>query len=264
MKTIILRDDDVSAFTSPAQLEKIYGRLWEAAIPVSLGVIPQPRGDVRVLHREGQPYDPSIPPKYRGSNQPYKLRENKVICNYLNELARQGLVEVCLHGYQHSYDEFASEDESLLAQRIEEGKQELEMLLPEAEIKTFVAPYDKLSPTAFNLLVDYGFNVCTNSQSLAGTDYDFMTNFSRHTIPEEQKLFTCDEYFFSHHASPEACLALARQRLDENDFLIISNHYWTFYYDWTGNWDAMHTVWQSYIDILLGLAKAKFTTFSKA
>src|SRR5262249_4896338 len=134
MKTIILRDNDSSAFSSPALLEKVYGRLWQANIPVSLGVVPQPRGDVRLLHLQDQPYDPSIPPKFRGSNQPYKLRENKILCSFLNEMARQGLVELCLHGYDHSYNEFDIEDETLLSQKIEEGKAELESAFPDAAI----------------------------------------------------------------------------------------------------------------------------------
>jgi peptidoglycan/xylan/chitin deacetylase (PgdA/CDA1 family) len=264
MKTIILRDDDSSAFTSPALLEKIYGRLWEAAIPVSIAVIPQPRGDVRVLHREDQPYDPNIPPKFRGSNQPHKLSENRVICSYLNELARQGLVEICLHGYNHSYHEFDSEDETLLSQKIEEGKGELEKAFPDVEIKTFIPPYNKLSPTALNLLIDYGFHICADTDSLKNTEYAFMTNFSRYDLANEQKLFTCDEAFFNQFASPEACLELAKQRLEEHDFLIISSHYWTFYYDWAGNWEAMQAAWFHYVDTLLALSKVKFTSFANA
>jgi peptidoglycan/xylan/chitin deacetylase (PgdA/CDA1 family) len=264
MKTIIIRDNAISAFTTPAQLEKIYGRLWQAGVPVSLAVVPQPRGDVTLLNEESQPYDPSIPPKYRGSNQPYKLRENKILCSYLNELARQGLVELCQHGYHHSYNEFDIEDETLLSQKIEEGKAELESAFPDAEIKTFIAPYDKLSPSAFNLLVDYGFHICTSSTSLKGTDYAFMDNYSRHDMPNEQKLFTCNDIFFRHNASPEASLEIARNRLAEHNFLIISNHYWAFYYDWVDLSQSMVAAWNSYVAELLALKKARFTSFTKS
>jgi peptidoglycan/xylan/chitin deacetylase (PgdA/CDA1 family) len=264
MKTIIIRDNDISAFASPAHLERIYGRLWQAGVPLSLGIIPQPRGDVRLLDESAQPYDPSIPPQYRGSNKPYKLRENKILCSYLNEMARVGLVEICLHGYQHSYHEFDSDDETLLSQKIEEGKGELESAFPDAEIRTFIAPYDKLSPSAFNLLVDYGFHICTSSASLKGTDYAFMDDYSRHDMPNEQKLFTACEFFFRHDASPEASLAFARQRLAEHNFLIISNHYWAFYYDWASISQPLLAAWNSYVDEVLALKKLKFTTFTNS
>jgi len=35
-----IRDDDVSFFTKPMELEKLYKDLWEKNIPVSFAVIP--------------------------------------------------------------------------------------------------------------------------------------------------------------------------------------------------------------------------------
>lgn len=264
MKTIILRADDISAFTSPALLDKIYGRFWQANIPLSLAVIPQPRGDVRLLDEVDKPYAPSIPPKFRGDNTPHKLRENQILCRYLNEMARQGLVELCLHGYEGTQQEFASDDETLLAQKIEEGKAELERAFPDVEIKTFIAPEDGLSATALQLLIDYGFHICASSYTLQGTDFAFLNNHSRHELPNEQRLFCAAESPFKHNLTPESCLNLAELALEENNFLISSSHYWTFYYDWAGNWEAMQSAWNRYVDTLLALKKVKFATFSQA
>lgn len=264
MKTIILRADDISAFTSPALLEKVYGRFWQANIPISLAVIPQARGDVRLLDESDKPYDPSIPPKFRGNNTPQKLSENKILCRYLAELARQGLLEICLQGYEATYKEFDSDDETLLSQKIEVGKAELENTFPNVEISTFIAPEDGLSATALQLLIDYGFHVCATSYCLQGTEFDFLNSHSRHDLPNEQHLFCAAESPFKHTLAPESCLSLAELALEENSFLISSSQYWTFYYDWAGNWEAMFQAWNRYVDTLLAIKNVKFTHFSQA
>lgn len=140
MKTIIFRDDDISYFTSTEQLETIYGRLWDANIPVCFAVIPEPRADVRVLHREGQPYDPSIPNQYRGQEKTFPIADNPVICEFLNEKAKAGLVEVCLHGFDHSYYEFDTDDVASLEQKITKGLDQLKAVIPDATIQSSLPP----------------------------------------------------------------------------------------------------------------------------
>ncbi|MEQ8676171.1 MAG: DUF2334 domain-containing protein [Aggregatilineales bacterium] len=262
-KTIFLRDDDTSFFTSPAQLERIYGTLWQAGIPVNLAVIPAPRSDVRVLHRDGQPYDPGIPPQFRGQSREFALWENAEICQFLNDKVKQGLVEICLHGYNHDYYEFEQESPKLIAQKLDTGKRELQQTFPYARIKTFIAPYDRISPTAFELITERGYNVPTNSTSLLGAGIIDVQNNQKQVMDAGNKLYAGDEYFFSHHAPPIQCEELAMQRLDENDLLIVTNHYWTFFYDWNGEWDEMLAGWDRFVDKLLSLPDARFSTFAK-
>jgi hypothetical protein len=103
MNKVIVRDDDISFFTSPDLLERVYGRLWSRHKPVCLSVIPAQNSNVRIDYRPGKPFDPSIPPGYRGQDHDHTILNNRELCAYLNEKARQGLVEICLHGYSHSY-----------------------------------------------------------------------------------------------------------------------------------------------------------------
>ena len=260
MKTVIIRDDDVSYFTSPAQLETIYGRLWLANIPVCFAVIPAPRADVRVLHREGQPLDPGVSKQYRGQAKSFPLTDNPSLCEFLNDKAKNGLVEVCLHGFNHTYYEFGSDDEILLNQKIEQGLTQLHTAMPDAKIRTFIAPYDVISPTAFDLLLKHNFNICTCTESLKDTPYATLQSYQYTNLSPSQRLYACDEYFFSHHSTPENCLALAQSRL-QNDLIIAINHYWTFFYDWAGEWAAMLDAWHLYVDDLLALHDVKFQTF---
>jgi hypothetical protein len=235
MRTLIIRDDDTSYFTPPEKLQAIYGALWAQNLPISLAVIPVLRGDVRVLHREGAPYDPCIPPEYRGSAQTYNVAANRALCAFLNDKVQQGLVEICLHGYTHAYHEFAQRDAELLAHSVRDGLAVLRNAFPAAEIRTFVAPYDVMSPEAIRVVLEAGLSLCTASKNLAElTDVPHLPPYAGVRLPSGAQLFTCDEYLFHHRDSAENCLANARERLQHAELLIISNHYWSFFHDWQG------------------------------
>lgn len=248
---VIIRDDDTSYFTNPTHLEKIYSPLWEQDYPVALSVIPAHRADVRVKHREGQPYDPCIPPEYRGQAKEFLVTENKILCEYLNQKVKEGLVEICLHGYNHTYLEFTSQDKSLIQQKLREGYDILNEAFPDAKIKTFIAPYDQISKIALDLVFEAGFNLCIASHNFASLpQYQHIGAYQRHIINQRQ-IFTCDEYLFTRWESPEVCLTNARQRLQSQDLLIIANHYWTFSADWNGDNIDLLTNWTRFVDDLL-------------
>jgi hypothetical protein len=233
MRPLIIRDDDTSYFTPVEKLEAIYGALWAQNIPICLAVIPSLRCDVRVLHRDGAPYDPSIPPEQRGSPKAYPITENRALCAFLNRKAQQGLVEICLHGYTHAYHEFASRDADLLATKVRAGLAMLRDAFPAAEIHTFIAPYDVISPEAIRAVLDAELDLCTASKNLAeAPDMPPLPPYSGVRLPSGRRLFTCDEYLFHHRERAEICLANARERLHHAELLIISNHFWSFFHDW--------------------------------
>ncbi|MFQ3534517.1 MAG: DUF2334 domain-containing protein [Aggregatilineales bacterium] len=235
MRPLIVRDDDTSYFTPVEKLEAVYSVLWARGMPVNLAVIPALRCDVRILHREGAPYDPSIPPEHRGDSKAYPITENQALCAFLNNKIQQGLVEVCLHGYTHSYHEFASHDSAWLAAMVHDGLALLQEAFPAAEIRTFIAPYDVMSPEAVRCVLDAGLSLCTASKNLAELpDVPSLPPYAAARLPSGARLFTCDEYLFHHRDSAENCLAHARERLHSAEFFIISNHYWSFFHDWQG------------------------------
>lgn len=261
-KRVIIRDDDTSFFTAPNQLEKVYGKLWERGYPIALSVIPAHRGDVRVNHRTGKPYDPCIPPEYRGQMKEFLITENQALCDYLNQKVKEGLVEICLHGYDHTYLEFMSQDKSLIQEKLQQGYGILQQAFPEAKINTFIAPYDKISAPALDLVFESGFNLCIASSNFKGiSHYEHIGAYQHHTI-NQHRIFTCDEYLFTRWDSPETCLSNARQRLKTQDLLIIANHYWTFYSDWKGDNIALQASWAEFVDDLL-LANSDFITFAE-
>ncbi|MCC6613708.1 MAG: DUF2334 domain-containing protein [Anaerolineae bacterium] len=233
MTTLIIRDDDPSFFTHPGLLDTIYAPLWERGLPVSLSVIPAQTGATRVLWREGAPYDPSIPPGYRGDETERPLADNAEMCAYLNGRAREGLVEICLHGWSHSYREYGALDGPTAHEKLQRGLDALQHALPDATVRTFIAPYDKISTEALQEVFALGLTICTNTENLATLpDLADMQPYQRRQIAPEQWLYTCDEYLFTHHDDPDESYTKALDRLAKAEVMIVANHYWTFFHDW--------------------------------
>jgi peptidoglycan/xylan/chitin deacetylase (PgdA/CDA1 family) len=259
----IIRDDDTSFFTRPEQLETIYGRLWERNIPVCIAVIPAQRADVRVQHRPGIPFDPSIPPQYRGQDKEFPVTENRELCAFLNQKAREGLVEIVLHGYSHEYMEFTSEDYEWIGTKLRDGRQILEAAFPDAQIKTFIAPYDRISRRAMGMVLGFWYNLCTATRNLLEIpELADMGPYQFRNDGPRRFLYTCDEYLFTHRDPPQDCLANARERLRTASTLIVGNHYWCFYYDWGEVNGAMVDSWYQFLDDLLAQSERRITTFA--
>lgn len=129
-----LRDDDTSFFTSPEDLERVYGEVSQRG-PISLAVVP--------FHRAGT--SKGVPDKFRGRWSVHPLHENQPLVDYLRMRVAQGRFEIMLHGYYHDEPdgrlEFATGD--YLVQRVADGRKYLEDLLG-ATIRVFVPPRNSI------------------------------------------------------------------------------------------------------------------------
>jgi len=264
MPTIIFRDDDTSYFTPPEHLQTIYGRVWNAGQPVCLAVIPWVYADTRVYWSDGNPQDPGIPPEYRGAARNFPVSDNRALCDFLNEKAAAGLVEICLHGYSHTFFEFITHDRSLIRQKLEQGVDLLRRAFPAAEVKTFVPPYDRISPVALEELIAAGFHISTRSHNLAPlTALPQLAGFAAGRINQRQMLFVCDDYLFTHQRDPAESLRLARAALADEDLSIVCNHYWMFYHPWRSQPKAADiAAWHSLLDAILGAGDCEIASFA--
>ena len=262
---IIFRDDDTSYFTSPWQLEAIYGRLWEAGWPVCLAVIPKVYGDIRVYWTDGNPHDPGLPPQHRGKDEYFSILDNAELCQFLNDKAAAGLVEICLHGYSHIFYEFITHRRPVIRQKLEKGLAILNQAFPAASIQTFVAPYDRLSPTAISELIQGGFHISTQSVNLAAVPgLPQLTGHQAAAINQAQMLYVCDEYLFSYQVDPSESLRRARTATANYDLTMVSSHYWMFFYPWRSSPNAADiTCWNSLLDDVLERGSFEVTTFAK-
>lgn len=265
MRTIIFRDDDTSYFTPPERLQAIYGRVWQAGLPVCLAVIPWVYADTRVYWRDGNPHDPGIPPEYRGQTRNFAVSDNRMLCDFLNDKAAAGLVEICLHGHTHTFFEFISHDRSLVRQKLEQGIDLLQRAFPAAEIKTFIPPYDRISPVALEELIAAGFHISTMSHNLAPLPaLPRIAGFAAGRINPRQMLYVCDDYLFTYQRHPAQSLRLARESLATKDLTIVCNHYWMFYHPWRAQPNAADiAAWHSLLDAVLGADDCEVASFSE-
>jgi hypothetical protein len=125
-----IRDDDTSFFTSPEDLEQVYGEVSRRG-PVSLAVVP--------FHCAGT--SKGVPEQFRNQWSVHPLHENVRLVEYLRDAVSAGRFEIMLHGYyhdeRHGRPEFDGGDD--LTRRVAHGRAYLEDLLG-TTIRVFVPP----------------------------------------------------------------------------------------------------------------------------
>jgi hypothetical protein len=144
-----IRDDDTSFFTSPEQLEHVYGEVSRWG-PVSLSVVP--------FHRAGP--SKGVPEQYRGRWTVHPLHENRSLVEYLRDGIAAGRYEAMLHGYYHDepdgHREFEYGDD--LERRVLDGRKYLEDLLG-TRIRMFVPPRNAIGRDGLRAIVRAGLHL---------------------------------------------------------------------------------------------------------
>jgi predicted deacetylase len=132
---VAIRDDDTCYFTSPAELERVYGRVWDHA-PICLATIPFAKGY----------QSPAVPKAYWTSGEAFALDRNPEVVAFLRDLVATGRATVALHGYTH--EDFADGWEFQAApdpdRRVQHGLKYLQDVLA-TRISVFVPPHNALS-----------------------------------------------------------------------------------------------------------------------
>ena len=144
-----IRDDDTSFFTSPEDLERVYGEVSRWG-PISLAVVPfQHAGTCQ-----------AVPEKFRGRWSVHPLHENRPLVEYLRAGIAQGRFEIMQHGYYHDEPherrEFAHGND--LAQRVVDGRQYLEELLG-TTIRVFVPPHNSIGRQGLRAIARAGLHL---------------------------------------------------------------------------------------------------------
>jgi len=146
---ISLRDDDTCYFTSPAELEHVYGDVWHR-VPVCLATVPFAVGYPRA----------GIPEAEWHSGRRFPLEENRALVEWLRQRIAEGRVTIALHGYTHEdypngFEFQAGPD---LEKRVIEGRAYLERVLG-TSIRVFVPPHNALSKRGLEAVSRAGLNV---------------------------------------------------------------------------------------------------------
>ena len=144
-----IRDDDTSFFTSPEDLEHVYGAVSRWG-PISLAVVP--------FHRAGT--SKAVPAEFRGRWSVHPLHKNQPLVDYLRAGISAGRFEIMLHGYHHDEPdgrlEFASG--AHLAQRLADGRAYLEDLLG-TTVRVFVPPRNTIGRQGLRAIAQAGLQL---------------------------------------------------------------------------------------------------------
>ena len=144
-----IRDDDTSYFTSPDELEAVYGEVSVQG-PVSLAVVP--------YHRAGT--SKGVPEHWRKRGTVHPLHENRSLVHYLRDGIAKGRYEVMQHGYYHdegdSLPEFSDRDD--LLQRVSRGRKYLEDLFG-TMIRVFVPPGNTIGSAGLRAIAREGLHL---------------------------------------------------------------------------------------------------------
>lgn len=175
---LILRDDDLSYWTSLPQIEEIYSIIFKRDLKVSSAVIPY-------SYKIRNPEDKDN--FYIENTQEY-ISKNKVLVEWIKEKIASAKIEVLLHGYNHGffikeksqtrlltqeirervrkslskdvkiYPEFAIGSISLFEEKIIKGLDILSKTFS-SRISTFVAPQEKICKNAACALAKFKLNI---------------------------------------------------------------------------------------------------------
>ena len=144
-----IRDDDTSYFTSPDELEAVYGEVSLHG-PVSLAVVP--------YHRAGR--SKGVPERFRMRGSTHPLHENRSLVGYLRDGISKGRFEAMLHGYHHDETDGRPEfiNRSDLFHRVSCGRKYLEDLLGTA-IRVFVPPGNTIAAVGLRAIAREGLHL---------------------------------------------------------------------------------------------------------
>lgn len=146
---VAIRDDDTCYFTSPADLTRVYGGIWDR-VPICLATIPFAKG-----YRS-----PAVPEAYWASGEAFALERNREVSAFLRELIASRRATIALHGYTH--EDFPDGWEFQAApdpeRRVRDGLTYLRGHLG-APISIFVPPHNALSKQGMAAVSDAGLNL---------------------------------------------------------------------------------------------------------
>ena len=150
-----IRDDDISFFTTPEDLDAISHSL--KGIPISLSVVPYTVSMHKSVYPYGEKQDNGI--------IEYDIANNKELILYLKEQIKQKKYEILLHGINHQYKEidgaWISEmkwrSKNDLVINVRKAKEHLEGLF-DCTIRTFAAPSNVIDKNGIQAIEESGLN----------------------------------------------------------------------------------------------------------
>ena len=256
-----IRDDDISYYTHPSMLERLYRDAWKMGFKISLAVIPRIATDIipgRYVAARGLRYTPMVPPDVRGTGEKRVITDNSKLVKYLISKTQMSKFELLLHGFEHrrvkGEPEFSAKGNTRTRRWLEEADGIFEGAFG-WKPKVFVPPWELLSPESRDLLREMGYHICRRYprfldeylKSLSKGYYPIpfkrrpvilLKDLGANCVSFRPGIFDLRDngYFFSMLYDAESSRKASREiflRNYENwNASIWCNHYWEFFFDW--------------------------------
>lgn len=238
-KILLLRDDDVNFFTTPTELQEVYGGLFNAGIPINFSVIPAVNAAATTESDDfGKgTYEPFLPPHTAGTNQEFPISKNLGLKSFFESVNWK--YDILMHGYNHSsssgHYEFDCDDESVLKSKILNGLDILNKAFGVRPI-VFVAPQDQYSSTALKCLKHEfkGFSlgwIDRRKLSLFRLpQYAYMKLRHRNYLNDGGfMILEHSGCIFSKFRNPAQEIMRLDAYIETHDLVVIVVHHWEFY-----------------------------------
>lgn len=246
---VIIRDDDISFFTTPEMLMTLYRNAWKKGFAIDFGVIPLLSTNVHA--RPGMTknpklshlkFDPCVPRFARGVDSRYDIGENQGLVRFLCELRNEGKCGLSLHGLSHVREEFLSKDYEKVRSNFEAATSlfsESFGFVP----SVFVFPYWQCSQEAFLMVSNSGMHLFFDRprslfrrilNRLGKVRPTIKNNDSSMTFFPQNKISICSP-IYGYSTADEALqdskkIFLQKHKKGEVFWLI--HHFWEFFFDW--------------------------------
>jgi len=147
-----IRDDDISYFTKPDDITKIYSNIWDTC-PIGLSVVP--------FHANTK--TGALSKEYWQGNQTYPIGDNKDLVKFLKDEIQKGHIYIMLHGYSHKDepDGYEFEKGTHLFDKVAKGKKYLEEVF-DTPVTTFVPPHNEFSKEGYLAVINNGMNISSH------------------------------------------------------------------------------------------------------
>jgi hypothetical protein len=237
MKLAAIRDDDVSFFTNPAQLERVHAPLLEKNIPVNIAAIPFVSANVELRHEKLKgDYEPFIPPEYRGRNERFDIGGNKALVDFVR---RHPAIHVAQHGYSHAYvdgaREFDISDGAKISAMISEGGRVIEKAFG-VRPAFFVAPWDSISRAAFAALARSFEGISTGWLSKDSVPLAWLPKLLVKKLKHRNYIFAGGTLVLEHpgcilsqFTPVEAIRERVMAYLADHDVAVLTTHHWEYF-----------------------------------
>jgi hypothetical protein len=238
---MLIRDDDISYFTTPKELEKVWSK-WYGKVDIIFAITP-----FMVEIKEYKVKDREFNYHQLGEKE-FDIGSNIELVNYLKDLLAKKHIQVGLHGYNHRYileenkliAEYDIKDEKLLYDKSIKSKKYLEELL-DTKIDTFIPPDNAVSGEAIKALSKSGFKRVLRAFPIKDIDtklsFNFIYFWVKRIIFKLKYNLVYSKNYFNGYLTEEASYLYKGQSLDvlKRDYQVfkkynlpftIATHYW--------------------------------------